>query len=81
MKRSDLALLALIVSLTLVISFLVVKALFGEATNQATKVEKAEAISASITQPSADIFNANAINPTVVIQIGNSGNQQPFTGQ
>lgn len=81
MKKSDLALLALIVSLTLVISFLVVKALFGEATNQATKVEKADSISANITEPSSQIFNHEAINPTVVIQIGSSGNNQPFTGQ
>jgi len=81
MKKSDLALLALIVSLTLVISFLVVKAIFGEATNQATKVEKAESISANLVEPSPSIFNHDAINPTVVIQIGNSGNQQPFTGQ
>lgn len=81
MKKSDLALLALIVSLTLVISFLLVKALFGEATNVATKVEKAESISANLVEPSSAIFNKDAINPTVVIQIGNSGNQQPFTGQ
>jgi flagellar basal body-associated protein FliL len=81
MKKSDIALLVLIVSLTLVISFLVVKTLFGEATNEATKVEKAESISANITEPSPTIFNRDAINPTVVIQIGNSGNQQPFTGQ
>ncbi|HVI69443.1 MAG TPA: hypothetical protein VM581_03205 [Magnetospirillaceae bacterium] len=81
MKKSDLALLALIVSLTLVISFLVVKAIFGEAANEATKVEKTESISANIVAPSPTIFNRDAINPTVVIQIGNSGNQQPFTGQ
>lgn len=81
MKRSDIALLALIVSLTLVISFLVVKAIFGEATNTATKVERAESISANLVEPSPTIFNRDAINPTVVIQIGNSGNQQPFTGQ
>ncbi len=81
MKKSDIALLVLIVSLTLVISFLVVKTIFGEATNEATKVEKTESISANLTEPSPTIFNRDAINPTVVIQIGNSGNQQPFTGQ
>jgi hypothetical protein len=81
MKRSDIAVLALIVSLTLVISFLIVKALFGEARNETTKVEKAEPISANIVPPSPSIFNRDAINPTVVIQIGNPGNQQPFTGQ
>lgn len=81
MKRSDIAVLALIVSLTLVISFLVVKGLFGEARNDSTQVEKVEPISASLVQPSPSIFNRDAINPTVVIQIGNPANQQPFTGR
>ena len=81
MKKSDIAVLALIVSITLVLSFLIVKSLFGEPQNSSTKVEKAEPISATLVQPSPSIFNRNAINPTVVIQIGNPGNQQPFTGQ
>ena len=81
MKKSDIAVLVLIVSLTLVISFLLVKALFGEPQNENVKVEKVEPISASLVQPSANIFNRDAINPTVVIQIGNPANQQPFTGQ
>lgn len=81
MKKGDIAILVLIVSLTLVIAFLVVKALFGEPKNEALKVEKAQPISSSIVQPSSAIFNHDAINPTVVIQIGNPANQQPFTGQ
>lgn len=78
MKRNDLALLVLIVSITLVISFLIVKSVFGEPQKQAVKVEKVEPISSDIQQPSSSIFNRNAINPTVVIQIGNPANQQPF---
>ena len=81
MKKSDIAVLALIVSITLVISFLVVKGIFGEAQNEKVKVEKVEPISANLVAPSPSIFNRNAINPTVVIQIGNPANQQPFTGQ
>lgn len=81
MKKGDIAILVLIVSLTLVISFLLVKALFGEPQNQAIKVEKAAPISANVTQPDTRIFNKDAINPTVVIQIGNPANQQPFSGQ
>lgn len=81
MKRNDIALLILIVSITLVISFFVVKAIFGEPQNQAVKVEKVEPVSADIVQPSSSIFNKDAINPTVVIQIGNPANQQPFNGQ
>jgi hypothetical protein len=81
MRKNDIALLILIVSLTLVISFLVVKALFGEPTQQGVSVEKVEHISGEIKAPSKEIFNKNALNPTVVIQIGNPGNQQPFNGQ
>jgi len=80
MKKSDIAILALIVTLTLVITFLIVKAVFGEAKNGTTKVEKADAISSAVVQPPAKAFNHDAINPTVVIQIGNQANQQPFTG-
>jgi len=81
MKKNDIALLVLIASITLVISFLLVKALFGEPQSQQTKVEKVEAISATIESPSSKIFNNDAINPTVVIQIGDPSNQQPFGGQ
>lgn len=81
MKRNDIALIILIVSITLVISFLIVKAVFGEPQNEAVKVEKVEPITSQITQPSSSIFNKDAINPTVVIQIGNPANQQPFNGR
>ncbi|HEU5187531.1 MAG TPA: hypothetical protein VFT87_03440 [Candidatus Saccharimonadales bacterium] len=81
MKKNDIALIILITSITLVISYLVVKALFGEPAGQQTTVEKVESIASTIQEPSARIFNANAINPTVVIQIGNPSNQQPFNGQ
>ena len=78
MRKNDIALLVLIVSITLVASFFVVKALFGEPQKQATKVEKVDEISSSLVQPSKSIFNKDAINPTVVIQIGSPENQQPF---
>jgi hypothetical protein len=78
MRKNDIALLLLIVSITLVASFFIVKALFGEPQKQATKVEKVEEISSSIVQPSKSVFNKDAINPTVVIQIGSPANQTPF---
>ena len=81
MKKNDIALLILIASITLVISFLLVKALFGEPKADQTKVEKVELISAYLVKPPSKIFNSVAINPTVVIQIGDPSNQQPFGGQ
>lgn len=81
MKKNDIALIVLITSITLVVSYLVVKAIFGEPASQQTTVEKAEPLAGTIQEPSPRIFNKNAINPTVVIQIGNPSNQQPFSGQ
>lgn len=81
MKKNDIALLILIASISLVVSFLLVKALFGEPQSAQTKVEKVEEISATLEEPSSRVFNNDAINPTVVIQIGDPSNQQPFGGQ
>jgi hypothetical protein len=78
MKRNDIAVLILIASITLVLSFLLVKSLFGSPTALQTKVESVEPISATLQQPPITVFNKDAINPTVLIQIGDTSNQQPF---
>jgi len=80
MKKNDIALIILIVSISLVVTYFGLKAILGEPKNDATKAEVVEPISAQIVQPSSTIFNKDAINPTVNIQIGNSANQQPFGG-
>ncbi len=78
MKKNDVALIVLIVSISLVVSYFVVKAIVGNPKNQQTTAEVVEPITPNIVQPSNQIFNRDAINPTVVIQIGNPSNQQPF---
>jgi hypothetical protein len=80
MKKNDMAVIVLIVSISLVVSFFVVKSVFGEPKKANVKVEVVEPISADIVQPSNIVFNKDAINPTVVIQIGNPANKQPFVG-
>ena len=78
MKKTDIALIVLIVSITSLISFFTIKAIFGEPQQSEVQVEKVEPIAAQITKPDPAVFNKDAINPTVVIQIGNPSNQQPF---
>ncbi len=80
MKKNDIAIIVLIVSITLAISYFVIKALVGEPQNNIVQAEVVEPISSQLVQPSNAIFNKDAINPTVDIQIGNSSNQQPFGG-
>lgn len=79
MKKNDIALIILIVSIVLVISFLLLKTIFGEPGAKSTQVEKVEPIAETLTQPTTEVFNKDAINPTIVIQIGNPSNQQPFS--
>ena len=78
MKKNDIALIVLIVSISLVISYFVLKGVIGNPKNQQASAEVVEPISPDLVQPSDKIFNRDAINPTVVIQIGNPSNQQPF---
>jgi len=78
MKKNDIALIVLIVSISLVVSYFVVKSILGNPKSQQTTAEVVEPITPDLVQPSNKIFNRDAINPTVVIQIGNPSNQQPF---
>lgn len=78
MKKTDVALLILVVSVSIVISYFVGQAVLGGAVAQPVEVETAEAISADIIEPSDKIFNDHAINPTVPVKIGDTTNQQPF---
>jgi hypothetical protein len=61
-----------------VISYFIVKGILGNPKNDQTTAEVVEPITPNLVQPSNQIFNRDAINPTVVIQIGNPSNQQPF---
>lgn len=80
MKKSDIAILVLIIGVSLLVAFLVGNAIFGGRVDQPVKVETADRISADVTQPDKAVFNENAINPSVQIQIGQSSNEQPFGG-
>lgn len=74
MKRSDIAMIVLIASVSLLVSFFAVQAIFGETATENAKVKTIEKIDASIVEPDTSIFNENAINPAVEVQVG-SGSQ------
>lgn len=78
MKKNDIAIIVLVVSVSMIASYFIMKAIIGEPQSQSTKAEVVEPISASLDPPQAKVFNKDAINPTVSIQIGNQSNQQPF---
>lgn len=70
MKKSDLAMIILIASMSVLIAYFVAKGVVGDVQSQSVKVKVAEPITADVEEPDAKIFNTNAINPTVEVIIG-----------
>lgn len=69
MKKTDIAMIILIASISVLIAYFVGKALFGDYTSEGVKIKTIEGVSATIEEPSKDIFNKDAINPAVRVQI------------
>jgi len=77
MKKSDVAMIILIASVSVLIAYFVANSIFGSAANSSQTVKTIDPINSTIVQPSSEIFNSNAINPAVEVQI--NGTSQPGT--
>jgi hypothetical protein len=75
MKKSDIAMIILIASISVLIAYFVAKSIFGDVYSGTAKVKTIEKISETVVEPSKEIFNSSAINPSVKVQIKNTGNQ------
>lgn len=80
MKKTEIALLLLIIAASAIAAYLIGKAVVGEPQKRSVSVEVVEPIRSTVVQPSSKVFNPQAINPTVRITIGQPSNQQPFNG-
>ena len=69
MKKADIAMIVLIASVSVLLSFFIAKSIFGDVYSGSAKVKTIDKIDSSIIEPSKEIFNENAINPTVPINI------------
>lgn len=79
MKKSEIASIVLIAAISLGIAYFLAQSILGSPKQQKISVPTTELITENIEEPSTKIFNSDAINPTVRITIGESGDQQPFT--
>lgn len=70
MKKSDIAMIILIASVSVLVAYFVAKALIGDTANQSITVKTTEQITTDIDKPDSSVFNSNAINPTVQVIIG-----------
>jgi hypothetical protein len=69
MKKSDLAMIILIAAMSVMVAFFGTKAVLGDNTAKVQKVKTIEEINTTVADPDPAIFNSNAINPAVEVQI------------
>ena len=83
MKRSEIALILLVVGIVVLATYALFNALFGQAALSPVGVKTATEIASSLdgVEPDPAVFNSDAINPAVSVTIGEQSNQQPFTIQ
>jgi hypothetical protein len=74
MKRTDIAMIVLIASVSVILAFFVTRSFFGGEVNEPVNVKTIERIEPTLSEVDANIFNENAINPAVEVQI-TPGNQ------
>lgn len=73
MKKTDVAAIILVASISVMIAFAVASNIsFLKVDSRGVEVDKADPISADVTSPSEEVFNKDALNPTVKTVIGGS---------
>jgi hypothetical protein len=70
MKKSDIAMIILIASISVMVSYFVAKAVIGDTADQSVVVKTTDEITTDIDKPDPSVFNSKAINPTVQVIIG-----------
>lgn len=82
MKKSDVAMIILIASISMLIAYFVVKSLpIFQGTNEPKQVSTFEQIKPDVDEPNPDVFNTDAINPTVEVFIGGNNDPAQQAGQ
>lgn len=73
MKKTDIAMIILIASLSVLVAYFIAKATpLGSVQNESVTVKTVEPITAEVSEPDPSVFNKDAINPTVEVIIGGS---------
>lgn len=80
MKKTDIAMIILIASIAVLISYFIARSIIGDVSKQSAEVKTAELISGDVTPPDPKTFNSNAINPTVEVTIGGSSETSALRG-
>ena len=74
MKKTDVAMIILIATISVLASFFITKAVMGTPSEDTKKAQTIEAIDPTIEQPDTAIFNSEAINPAIKIELNDDTN-------
>jgi hypothetical protein len=77
-KQKDFITIIIIVFISGLISYFIANAIIGAPKNRSRKVEVVEKISDEFNTPDPKYFNSESINPTKLIEIGDTNNPTPF---
>jgi hypothetical protein len=80
MKQKDFLLIAVVVIVSAVVAVVISGKIITTPKNRQQEVEVVTPISSEFSEPNKKYFNAESVNPTQLIQIGNGENTQPFNG-
>lgn len=76
MKKSDIAMIVLIATIGIIGAFFATQAILGDGATEPVTVKTIEKISPELDDVDPAIFNAEAINPAVTIQVAEQTPQQ-----
>jgi hypothetical protein len=71
-KKTDIAMIMLIVSISLVAAYFIMSGLLGKYNEHSAKVQTIDAIGDQVGEPDPRIFHRDAINPTIPAIIGST---------
>ena len=81
MRQKDIVIIAAVAVCSAVLSLVLSRLLFAKPANRNQQVEIVQPISSEFPQPDRRYFNAQSVDPTQPIVIGNGVNPEPFRGQ
>lgn len=78
MKQKDIALIAVIIFISAIISYFVSNAVFGSPKTRQQQAEVVQPITTNFPQPDTRYFNTSAFDPSKPISISQNTNTDPF---
>jgi len=81
MKKTDIAMIILIATVSVGIAYFVANSIFGNVAEEGVKVRTIDPITSTVETPDSKIFNDNAINPSIEVNITNTEDTPAVTGE